>query len=208
MDTFVKKLRGASSNQNLPLYENVVLKNWIRKTIAEQNVDLSSKMSDMTLDNYEVSIDFMIPSDSLYLDSGMIILGLARAYQSLIYVDNNEVKVAFTSTNVVFSQEVSLDTLHTITVNTNTNKITLDGVEHSFTYTHSTSPIREYSLFHKPIRCCGVYLGEVKFKRGTSDNYEFILVPAIVNGISCYKNTLANSDYVYANTGELTAFNL
>lgn len=202
------KLRGASSNQNLPLYENVVLKNWIRKTIAEQNVDLSSKMSDMTLDNYEVSIDFMIPSDSLYLDSGMIMLGLARAYSGLISVDNNEVKVAFTSTNVVFSQEVSLDTLHTITVNTNTNKITLDGVEHSFTYTHSTSPIKEYSLFHKPIRGCGVYLGEVKFKRGTSDNYEFILVPATVNGISCYKNTLANSDYVYANTGELTAFNL
>lgn len=208
MDTFVKKLRGVSSNQNLPIYENVVLKNWIKKTVEGQYIDLSSRVPGIKMNDYEVSVDFMIPSDSLYLDSGNITLAATRAVQATIRVNNNIVQVRSATASETFSQEVSLDALHTIVLNTNTTKITLDGVEYSSTIIPSTSNVTEYWLLEQSIIGCGVYLGEVKFKKATSDNYEFILVPAIVNGISCYKNTLVNNDYIYANTGELIAFNL
>jgi hypothetical protein len=209
MDTFVKKLRGVSSNQNLPIYENVVLKNWIKKTAEQQIVDLSSKIGSLKLDNYEVSVDFMIPSDSLYLDSGRILLASTRAEQSRIFIDNNKVIVVFNDSQV-FNQEVSLDILHTIILNVKTNKITLDGVESSVTYTHSTSVIKTYWLFDSSIKGCGVYIGEVKFRQSTDAEgiYRLILVPSIVNGTSCYKNTIKDSNYIYANTGELVAFNL
>lgn len=53
-----------------------------------------------------------------------------------------------------------------------------------------------------------VYLGEVKFKKGNGDTYVLDLVPAVVNGTSCYKNILKDNDNLSTDNGDLVAFNL
>lgn len=140
MDTFIMKLRGVSSNQNLPVFENVMIKNWIKTTENDQTINLSSRVGNLKLNNYEVSFDFFIPSDSPYINNAKT-LAATRAGQSVVYLTGQRLSVNCQTAEVFAQENISLDVSHSFSLNLSTNKVILDGNEYTFEHTHSTSDI-------------------------------------------------------------------
>jgi hypothetical protein len=200
----VLKLKGASTNAELPVYTNIVEKDWLKTTVNNQYINLSSVAGGTRYNRFIIEIKYKaaatITAECLFDTKNSYLNAIQRSTGVL------DVKASVSTTVNVAS---SLNTIHTVKVDYKNNKITFDGVEQSFTADLSTSNLTNLYIFANRSFSSNagmLQIGYVKIINPVDENVYFNGVPALVDGIPCLYDKLSGTVYTDSAGGDLDAF--
>ena len=206
------KLKGSSTNENLPEFVNIVDKEWIKTTVDGQYLDLSYYTRLNRSNSFGIEIKFkgdestnierkIFLTSSNYINAtwgtdGNLVVGVASNGQSPI----NQPK----------SFQCSTDEEHVVRVNVLNETITFDDETVSITKTgvSSSAPNLTYAggSSGSTSKAGALSIGYIKVfdNSGTLKNH---FQPKIINGVHCLKDTETGDILLDATGGDLLAYN-
>lgn len=206
----VLKLKGASTNTNLPIYQNVVSKDLMTVltdipsvTFAvEFNIDSSIKYN-----NFKSTLKFKVPTNSPCLTSeNECKIFTTRGGHASVLITNGTLNIKITGTGTVYTTSVVANTEYTIILNSYNNTVSVNGTTTSFEKSWATTGLQICLVFGEYVESNSVFVSSIELCAGNADTVVHDFTPAIVNDVSCFKDSI-NNTYTYSSYGELLAFN-
>lgn len=206
MDTFVKKLRGTSSNQNLPIYENIVPKEWIKSITSPCRLQFNLASS-IRYNNFKIKAKILVPSDSpCFSTSNRYTILSTRGAQIMLLLREGTLLVQISGVESIVEAQILPDTEYNVIVDSSSNTISINDTISTFQNTWSTAAVETTNMFgSSPVNT--VFYGNIEFGKGGEAAASYSFDPIKFNGVSCLKDSV-NNTYKYADSGELLAFNL
>lgn len=202
----VIKLKGESNNPELPVYANIVEKDWLKTKVNNQYLDLSSVAGSTRYNRLVIEVNFKAVTSEYSF--GENLFDTKNSYLNVIQRDTGVLNVK-ASSDAIVTISSSLNTTHTVKVNYNTNKIVFDGVEQSFTADVSTSNLTNLWIFanrYLTSKAGILHIGYVKLYHYNTGNIIFNGVPAVVDGVACLYDKVSGTVYTDGAGGDLDAF--
>ena len=200
MDCIVRKLKASVNNANLPVFENVVIKNYITTTQNGQYIDLSDIFSNTKKVKMEVKYIKTSTSNFFTVLYGGVSYILHNKGYTRVYNPNEGTLVSTPADSEIHAGCDASD--GSWFVGETTGSV--------------TPPTSDYSgvfyVFARPLHLDESVAGEVRIKwiklttyaTSSSDTpVEYILVPATVNGVACLFDQNRGTTYFEKNNGAL-----
>lgn len=195
MDCIVRKLKASVNNPDLPVFENVVLKNWLTTTQDDQVIRIPGIESDTQDTQIEV---WYIPTST---SNTTVVVSMAGCY---VFKNQGYCKVyAYTQGDNV---EAPADAEVHAGFDSSNGSWFVGETTGTATRPASSYTAKNFAVFGKSSDYNGSKAGLVKIKKikvTTSNNDVYILVPALVNNVACLLDEERGNTYFEYNNGTL-----